>query len=90
MIETLPYQAGMSLGMGFRTLQFSPGVMGAVNVPTSTEAGKLSQAFDYKSFMVDNQTSLATSLGIEAALVVDTGTVSAGGQGEFIQSKAVS
>ncbi|KIW09867.1 hypothetical protein PV08_11968 [Exophiala spinifera] len=90
MSTVLPFQDGMQLGMGFRSLDHSLGLWEAVTVETSDRETDPNQRIEYSAKCTTNQAELASALDVSASLAISKGAFNLKGAGAFMKKSTVS
>jgi hypothetical protein len=88
MTTVLPYEKGMSLGMGFKSLDHTHCQLGAVTIQGDA-AKHPGQEVKFSLVSTSTQSELADALDISASLAIDKGSVGIHGNGDFLKKQTV-
>jgi uncharacterized protein YaiI (UPF0178 family) len=88
MSKLLPYEAGMTLGMGFKSLDHSHCLLGGVTIEENSVV-QTDQQVTFSILSVSTQSDLANALDIPACLAIDKGSLSMSGGGQLFKRQSV-
>ena len=89
MSEVIPFEQGMSLGMGFKKLDHAHGLINAVKIEAN-DAIVPSPDASFNHYFAETQSELASALDVSAALAIDNGSLSISGSGQLLKKTMVS
>lgn len=88
MPNLLPYEEGMALGMGFKSLDHSHCQLGSVIVEKNSVV-QPNQVVKFSILCTSTQSDLANALDISAFLAIDKGLLSISGREHFLSKQTV-
>ena len=89
MTSILPFEPGMALGMGFKSLDHSQCLLNAVSVETNKVAVDPTQRVEFKCYSSTSQSDLATALDVSASLAINKGQLNLSAAGQLLKKEIV-